>query len=275
MPELPEVETTCRGIEPHVKNQTIGSLIIRQRQLRLPIPTTFKRRLLNQTIEAACRRGKYILMTTSAGTVLFHLGMSGSLRIVNADIPPEKHDHVDIILTNRLCLRFNDPRRFGLVTLLSGDPYQHKLLVSLGPEPLSHIFTSKYLYQASQRRSVVIKALIMNSKIVVGVGNIYANEALFAAGIHPQLRANQLTLQNSRALVKHIKNILRRAIKQGGTTLRDFVNSEGKPGYFKQQLAVYGRAGLSCKQCTHPLQEIRIAQRSTVFCPYCQLPLSG
>jgi formamidopyrimidine-DNA glycosylase len=271
MPELPEVETTRRGIEPHLKAQTIAAVKIRQAKLRWPIPAALVKKLPQQTIHTITRRGKYLLIQTAIGTLIIHLGMSGSLRILTDNkTPPTKHDHFDIVLSNQACLRFNDPRRFGCILWTEADPLLHKLLKNLGPEPLTPKFNADYLYQYSRQRKVSIKLFIMNAAIVVGVGNIYANEALFLAGIAPERIAATLTVKQCELLITKIKFILAKAIKQGGTTLKNFSNSDGKPGYFKQHLNVYGRGGLPCIKCKTTLQEIRLGQRSTVFCSKCQ-----
>lgn len=270
MPELPEVETTRRGIEPYLKAQTVVQVEIRQPKLRWPIPANLAKQLRHQVITDISRRGKYLLLHTVAGTVIIHLGMSGSLRILETATLPSKHDHVDIMLSNHVCLRFNDPRRFGCILWTKTNPLLHPLLQHLGPEPLTKNFTADYLFQAVQRRKVPIKLFIMNSAIVVGVGNIYANEALFLAGISPEKIAAELTLKQCELLVEKIKFILNKAIKQGGTTLRNFSGSDGKPGYFKQELSVYGRGGEPCVKCKTVLQETRLGQRSTVFCLKCQ-----
>ncbi len=270
MPELPEVETTLRGIIPHIKHQLIDKVSVRQARLRWPIPIEIKKLLPKQTIIHAWRRGKYILLGTTAGTLILHLGMSGSLRILTHFTPPQKHDHVDIEFANKKILRLTDPRRFGAVLWTLENPLQHSLLKHLGPEPLSKNFTAAYLQQRAQKKKVAIKSFIMNSKIVVGVGNIYATEALFAAKINPEISAGKLSLARYEILVKAIKKILQAAIKQGGTTLKDFLDSDGKPGYFKFYLKVYGRANLPCVNCKTTLKEIRLGQRSTVYCPKCQ-----
>lgn len=270
MPELPEVETSCRGIAAHLHQQTIAEVIIRHYQLRWPISQELPKKLAHQCIQAISRRAKYILIQVPAGTLLIHLGMSGSVRILPQNTPLLKHDHVDLVLANGQCLRFNDPRRFGAMLWVESDPYQHPLLINLGPEPLTEAFTGYYLYTKTRHKNVPIKTLIMDSHIVVGVGNIYANEALFMAGIHPKQAAYQLSQLHCDKLTNAIKQVLASAIKQGGTTLRNFVSSEGKPGYFKQQLYVYGRGGEACKHCLTALVEIRLGQRSTVFCPSCQ-----
>lgn len=270
MPELPEVETTLRGIEPHIENQKITHVVVRHHGLRWPIPADIANILKNQTIESLERRGKYLLFKTRKGTIILHLGMSGSLRILTQDTPAQKHDHLDLVFANHKTLRLTDPRRFGAFLWTEADPSQHELLKHLGPEPLSKNFSAEYLWQRARARKAPIKSFIMDSKIVVGVGNIYATEALFAAGIHPKLAAGKISVSRYSVLVAEIKKILRAAINQGGTTLKDFMNSEGKPGYFKFHLKAYGREGLPCVKCSTKLKEIRLGQRSTVMCPKCQ-----
>ena len=270
MPELPEVETSRCGIEPHIINQVVDSIIIRQSKLRWPIPDAIHA-MVGETITAVKRRGKYLLLVTEKGSAIIHLGMSGSLRIFAEFSEPQKHDHVDILFRNKTCLRYTDPRRFGAVLWTPADPLAHPLLAKLGPEPLLTDFNPDYLFQRTQKSQKAVKAFIMDSHIVVGVGNIYATVALFDAGIHPVRAAKTLSIAEIKQLVGSIKRILKQAIKQGGTTLRDFQSSDGKPGYFKQQLRVYGRAGLACKQCAALLQKIQIGQRTTVYCPDCQV----
>lgn len=270
MPELPEVETTLRGIQPHIQGQRINQVIIRHYGLRWPIPRNISDKLTKKTISQTERRAKYLLFNVSGGTFVIHLGMSGSLRIVTPDIPPKKHDHVDIILANNKVLRFTDPRRFGALLWIEHDVTQHALFKDLGPEPLTSDFSASYLWKKAQGRAVPIKSFIMNNHIVVGVGNIYATEALFLAGINPKTQAKKVSKESFIKLTKAIKLILRKAIKKGGTTLKDFVNSNGKPGYFSQQLKVYGRTGLPCVNCKSPLKAIRIGQRNTVYCEECQ-----
>lgn len=270
MPELPEVETSRRGITPHLQNQQIVKVIIRQHQLRWPIPNSLKRELEQTTVRQISRRGKYILLYTETGCLLIHLGMSGNLRILPHDAPALKHDHVDIVLESGQCLRFNDPRRFGSILWTKKDPFLHKLLVDLGPEPLTADFNGDYLFLRSRQKKITIKQFIMDSKIVVGVGNIYACEALFRAKILPTKSAGEIDTAAYKKLVTAIKFILQCSIAIGGTTLRDFVGSNGNPGYFKQKLNVYGRAGLPCKKCNHILLEIRLSNRSTVYCATCQ-----
>ena len=216
------------------------------------------------------RRGKYLLLHLEQGGLIIHLGMSGSLRILQESLAPEKHDHIDVELENGVCLRFNDPRRFGAFLWVDGEMESHELLRDLGPEPLSAEFTTDYLYRRSHERHVAIKNFIMNGHIVVGVGNIYASEALFMAGIHPQRSAGRISMQRYENLAAAICDVLERAIRQGGTTLRDFVNSEGAPGYFAQELLVYDRAGGECFQCGGPVRQKVIGQRSSYYCPVCQ-----
>lgn len=270
MPELPEVETTRRGISPHILNQTIADIVVRQPQLRWPIPSKIKQLLAGQLITDVQRRGKYLLLITAKGTLIIHLGMSGSLRIVDRDSPAEKHDHFDIRFGNNKVLRLRDPRRFGAVLWTSRPIQQHTLIEQLGPEPLEDDFNAEYLHRVSRGRRVAIKTFIMNSHVVVGVGNIYANEALFLAGINPRRSASRISLARYELLVAAIKKVLLRAIEQGGTTLRDFVREDGQPGYFQQTLSVYGRGGEPCPQCLLPIKQIRQQQRSSYYCPHCQ-----
>jgi formamidopyrimidine-DNA glycosylase len=270
MPELPEVETVCRGISPHVQGQKISEILIRQFQLRWPIPRNLPQTLANQKIKSISRRAKYLIFYLSKGLLVIHLGMSGRLYLCDKDRPVEKHAHMDIILGKNRILRFTDPRRFGAVLWIEEDLADHALFKHLGLEPLTPEFNGQYLFQQTQSRKRPIKSLLMDQMIVVGVGNIYAAEALFLAKIHPQRLANQLNLSDCQRLAKAIKKILEAAIKAGGTTLKDFVNGDGKPGYFSQKLHVYGREGQPCSQCTHPLTGIKQQQRSTVFCSQCQ-----
>lgn len=270
MPELPEVETSRRGIEPHVLNRPITDVIIRRKKLRWPVPTQLKKQLVGEHFSAAIRRGKYILLPTDNGTLILHLGMTGSLRIMKTSTAPAKHDHVELVFADGNCLRLNDPRCFGAVLWTTDDPYQHELIRNLGPEPLTDEFTPEYLFKKSRGRKQAIKTFIMDSKIVVGVGNIYANEALFMAGIRPRTAAGRLSKTKYTLLVEKIRFVLARSIELGGTTLRDFLHSDGKPGYFAQQLLVYGRGNKPCRVCDTNLKEIRLGQRSTVYCPACQ-----
>jgi formamidopyrimidine-DNA glycosylase len=270
MPELPEVETICRGIAPHIIDQTIKQVLVRQPRLRWTVSKTLAVDLAGLTIRSVTRRAKYLLLVTNGGTLLVHLGMSGRLRILNSEQEAGKHDHIDFIFTNGTVLRFNDPRRFGAVLWTIEAASEHKLLKNLGVEPLSEACNGELLFQLSRKRKVPIKSFIMNSHIVVGVGNIYANEALFMAGLLPTRHAGTIVLEDYGRLVDCIRVVLKHAIEQGGTTLKDFVNESGQAGYFQQQLRVYGRAGLHCVNCQQPLQEIRMANRTTVFCSGCQ-----
>ena len=269
MPELPEVETTLRGIEPHLLNQRIARVVVRDPRLRWPVPDEVTR-AEGQRFVSLQRRGKYLLLKLQQGGLIIHLGMSGSLRILKHPLTPQKHDHIDVELENGTCMRFNDPRRFGTFLWVDGNMASHELLRSLGPEPLSAEFTADYLYKQSRDRRVAIKNFIMNGHVVVGVGNIYASESLFMAGIHPQRAAGRVSRQRYGGLVAAIRDVLDRAIRQGGTTLRDFVNSEGAPGYFAQELLVYDRAGSDCFQCGAPIRQKVIGQRSSYYCPACQ-----
>lgn len=269
MPELPEVETTRRGIEPYTKGQKVTEVIIRQPQLRWPIPPQIHE-MEGEIVFDVKRRGKYLLLETAKGTALLHLGMSGSLRVLEKGTAHEKHDHVDIVFANNKIIRLRDPRRFGAVLWTDEDPYQHKLILTLGPEPLSDDFNADYLYRKSRGRSVSIKQFIMNGQMVVGVGNIYACESLFHAGISPKREAGKVSKARYEKLVSTIKDVLSKAIEQGGTTLRDFVQAEGKPGYFQQQLNVYGRSGEDCMVCGSDVKQISQGQRSTFYCSKCQ-----
>lgn len=270
MPELPEVEVSRLGIQPWLEGVVVQRVVLRHHTLRWPIPDEVHL-LEGCPIQAVERRGKYLLLRSTQGTAILHLGMSGNLRVLPAGTPPAKHDHVDIELANGKVLRFHDPRRFGAFLWTFDDPYQHPLLKTLGPEPLSTAFTTDYLVSRARKTQSYIKPWIMDSHVVVGVGNIYANESLFMAHLHPQRRAFTLTESEIGLWVQMIRHVLQKSITQGGTTLRDFMHSDGKPGYFAQELMVYGRAGLPCPQCGHPLEELRLAQRSTVYCPVCQL----
>lgn len=270
MPELPEVETTCRGIAPHIEHNTIKKVIVRNRSLRWPIPTGLNAKLKEHKIISVERRAKYLLIKTDIGTLIMHLGMSGSLRILAANEPVEKHDHFEIQFEDGNCLRLRDPRRFGAVLWTKDDPMAHKLLINLGPEPLDKAFHAELLFEKSRKRKTTIKQFIMDAKIVVGVGNIYASESLFLAGIDPRRLAGKITKQHAKDLTAAIKKILRQAIKQGGTTLKDFKSSDGKPGYFQQKLKVYDRKNEACVCCKKPIKQITLGQRSTFYCSNCQ-----
>lgn len=270
MPELPEVETTRRGIEPHVKGKTVTEVIVRRHDLRQPVSKDLPS-IEGQKIINVRRRSKYLLLgIDDGGILLIHLGMSGSLRVIPPAEPWKKHDHVGITLSNGKQLRFHDPRRFGLVLRFSGDPEQHPLLKHLGPEPLEDAFTAQHLHAACAKRSVAIKLAIMDAKVVVGVGNIYASEALFRAGILPRTPANRVSKPRVAKLAAAIREVLTEAIKEGGTTLRDFLNSDGEPGYFKQRLFVYERKNEPCRVCKTPIRHAVLGQRSTYWCPTCQ-----
>jgi len=269
MPELPEVETTLRGITPHTLNRKVTKVTIRQPRLRWPIPNELPESIEQQTLQSISRRGKYLLFEFAHGNALIHLGMSGSLRIVKTGTPPNVHDHFDWEFGD-ISLRYHDPRRFGCLLWIEGEPKDHKLLAKLGPEPLTDAFTPDYLFKCSRKRTQAVKQFIMDSHLVVGVGNIYANESLFMSRIKPIRKAGTLTRKNCQDLVADIKFVLSRSIEQGGTTLRDFVGGDGKPGYFKQQLLVYGRGGEPCTECGKLLKEIRMMDRTTVYCVNCQ-----
>lgn len=270
MPELPEVETTKRGIEPFLLQQTITAVIVRDGRLRWPAQVP--QNLVGQPVTRVARRAKYILLSTPLGTLIIHLGMSGSLRLVEPDTEVKTHDHIDLALSSGRCLRYNDPRRFGSFHFHpTDDPQSHWLLADLGPEPLGNEFSGEHLFQQSRKRRVAVKNHIMDSKVVVGVGNIYAAEALFSAGIRPTVQACRVTRVGYEKLARAITTILAGAIQVGGTTLRDFVGSDGQPGYFRQSLNVYGRAGDPCRVCATPLKGLVLGQRSTVYCPQCQV----
>lgn len=270
MPELPEVETTRRGIEPHSKNRVVTDVVVRQSKLRWPVPRGLKQKLSGHKIEKVARRAKYLLLSFDHGTLILHLGMSGSLRIIKADSAAGKHDHFDLVFDNGKALRLTDPRRFGAVLWTPGDPDTHELLRTLGPEPLDDDFSTDYLYQRSRGRKATIKQFIMDGKIVVGVGNIYASESLYLAGINPKTAAGKVSRERLEHLVAAIKQVLTEAIKQGGTTLRDFVGGDGKPGYFAQQLKVYGREGEACPGCGGAVKQVVLGQRASYYCPHCQ-----
>nr|WP_199068152.1 bifunctional DNA-formamidopyrimidine glycosylase/DNA-(apurinic or apyrimidinic site) lyase [Chromobacterium sp. ASV5] len=269
MPELPEVETTRRGIAPHLAQATITGVAVRQPSLRWPVPPDLAAQLQGQTVRRVARRAKYLLLEFDHGTLLIHLGMSGSLRYLAADTPPGKHDHLDLLLGGHL-LRYRDPRRFGAVLWHVGPIERHPLLCKLGPEPLGEGFSGETLYAAGRSRGSAVKLLLMDNHVVVGVGNIYANESLFYAGIAPTRAANSLSRAECERLAETIRQVLDRAIAAGGSTLRDFTDSEGKPGYFQQSYMVYDRQEEPCRQCGSPIRHIRQGQRSSYYCPLCQ-----
>lgn len=270
MPELPEVETIRCGIEPFIKGRRVTQVVVRTPRLRWPIPVDLASLLCGQTVYAVERRAKYLLLRTAVGTLLIHLGMSGYLRVLEQSHAPGKHDHVDIEFAGGICLRLNDVRRFGAMLWVDGDPMQHPLLTDLGPEPLSEELDGAYLYQRSRGRRLAVKPFIMDSKVVVGVGNIYASESLFRAGINPARAAGQISLARYQRFTEAIRQVLLEAIAAGGTTLRDFSDQDGRPGYFSQQLQVYGRAGEPCSSCGQAIVKIQLGQRSTYFCQKCQ-----
>lgn len=271
MPELPEVETTRRGIAGAVTGQTITNVLIRDRRLRWRIPAGFEARVAGQRIVAVERRAKYLLLRTEGGTLLIHLGMSGSLRVLDGAPPARLHDHVELGLDNGMLLRFNDPRRFGSFHFVTGDVGEHPLLASLGPEPLAEDFNGELLFRRSRRRRVAVKQFIMDSHVVVGVGNIYASEALFRAGIRPGRAAGRLTRDDCRRLAEAIRTVLASAIDSGGTTLRDYVNADGLPGYFRQRLFVYERGEEPCRRCATAIRSRVQGGRATYWCPRCQV----
>ncbi len=269
MPELPEVETTCRGLIPHVTGKQVVGIVVHQSRLRISVPESLNE-LVGQRIDKIHRRAKYLIFETVGGKMIIHLGMSGSMRICDAAVPLRKHDHVAFALDSGQEMRYHDPRRFGLVDWTRDELETHVLIRNLGPEPLTDEFNDRYLAKAVTGRKMAIKTTIMTNQIVVGVGNIYACEALFLAGIHPRRAAGKVSKPRLGNLVKAIKNRLEAAIESGGTTLRDFVREDGQPGYFKQQLNVYGREGKACRSCKSAIKRIVIGQRSTFYCPKCQ-----
>ncbi len=270
MPELPEVETTLRGIAPHLEGRHITELVVRDRRLRLPVADGIEKEVEGQRVRGLRRRGKYLLLDLERGALMIHLGMSGSLRVQAADTPAGAHDHIDLWLDGGRCLRLRDPRRFGVFLWTPGPAERHILLRHLGPEPLEPGFDGDYLYARSRDRRAAIKTFIMDAKVVVGVGNIYASESLYAAGIHPSRPCNRVGRDRYQRLAEAIRQVLTSAIEQGGTTLRDFVQEDGSPGYFAISLKVYGRAGEPCRLCGQPIRQRRIGQRSSFFCPRCQ-----
>jgi formamidopyrimidine-DNA glycosylase len=269
VPELPEVEITRRGIEPHITGKRITDVVVREPRLRWRVPRRLPKDMTGRTVRRVGRRAKYLLLECAEGSLILHLGMSGSLRVLRNGEPPGPHDHVDLVF-GEVTLRLRDPRRFGAMLWQPGAAHGHKLLASLGVEPLEDGFSGLYLHRAARGRRVAIKQFIMNGAIVVGVGNIYASEALFRAGIHPATPSGRLTLARCEALVASVKQTLADALASGGSTLRDFVNTEGKPGYFQQQRLVYDRAGEPCSICARPIKSVRQGQRSTFFCVSCQ-----
>jgi formamidopyrimidine-DNA glycosylase len=269
MPELPEVETARRGLAPHLEGRRVAAVVLRRPDLRWPIPPEVARLLPGQRIAAVRRRAKYLLLDTDAGSALLHLGMSGSLRVLPADTPVGAHDHVDLALEDARVLRFNDPRRFGcLLWQAPGDV--HPLLRELGPEPFDDAFDADYLFALSRGRKAPVKTFLMDQRVVVGVGNIYVAEALFAAGVSPLRAAGRVSRERYARICAEIRRILHYAIARGGTTLRDFLSPDGAPGYFEQELAAYGRGGEPCPRCGRPLKHAMVGQRATVWCGHCQ-----
>jgi len=270
MPELPEVETIRRGITPHVCGREIRYVLVRDRRLRWPVPGALEDALTGRDILSIRRRGKYLIFDVQNGYLLIHLGMSGRLQLVATDEPHGPYDHVELCLAGGTSLRLRDPRRFGCVIWIDRDPDQHPLLRNLGPEPLERSFTGDYLYELSRNRSTSIKNFLMDGRVVAGLGNIYVNEALFEAGIHPARAARRISRARYRSLARAIKQTLRRALAAGGTTLRDFSGANGEPGYFRLELAVYGRAGEPCPRCGRAVQRRLLGQRSSFLCTHCQ-----
>lgn len=270
MPELPEVETTRRGIEPHAIGRTITAMHVYEPRLRWRISEDLPGLVTGQRIRQVRRRAKYLLLELESGTMLLHLGMSGSLRILPAAAPRLPHDHFDLLLDSGMTLRLNDPRRFGSLHYTTDDPRQHALLSGLAPEPLDPGFDADYLWRITRRRRVSIKQLLMNSRLVVGVGNIYASEALFRARIRPKRQARGLSRVEAGRLARAIRTVLAGAIRAGGTTLRDYVGADGSPGYFRQRLYVYERGSKPCRNCRTPVRQLTQGQRSTYYCPTCQ-----
>lgn len=270
MPELPEVETTRLGISPSLAGRSIAGVVIRERRLRWLIPEHIEERLTGAVVSRVERRGKYLLLRTGRGTAIAHLGMSGSMRIVAPDANLSLHDHYDIVMDNGAAVRFNDPRRFGCLLWTDDDPANHPLLARLGPEPLGANLSGEYLYSTAKGRRVTIKQHLMNSNIVAGVGNIYANESLFRSGIHPRRAAGRISQKRMDDLVNGVRAVLTEAIRCGGTTLRDFYAADGKPGYFRTKLMVYDRAGMPCQNCGESIRQAMIGQRSSYYCVRCQ-----
>lgn len=269
MPELPEVETTRRGLEKLIVGRSIESIQVREPRLRWPVRADLPARLRGQRISSLERRGKYLLINVANGSLLVHLGMSGSLRFLPSPVAPGRHDHVDLELVGGGCVRFNDPRRFGSM-LFAAEPGRHPLLKDLGPEPLGEAFSADYLARTCRGRRVAIKQYLMNGRVVVGVGNIYANEALFRAGIHPVRAAGRISRDRLALLVESVRAVLDEALGHGGTTLRDYVGGDGRPGYFRLRLSVYDRDGAPCKACNTAIRRIVLGQRATYYCARCQ-----
>ena len=270
MPELPEVETTRRGLEPVMVGQRIRTVVVRDRRLRQPVPRRLPQILAGVTVRSLSRRGKYLLIDCGAGALIVHLGMSGRLWVVDGTTPPTTHDHFDLVLESGAVVRLRDPRRFGLVLWQAGDPLSHVLLASIGPEPLSPEFGGAALHAATRKRDTAIKLALMDSRVVAGVGNIYANESLFRAGISPRVAARRLTRERCERLAQAIRETLELAIVAGGSSLRDYVRSDGMAGNYQSQFTVYDRAGEACRRCGAKIRGVKQGQRSTYYCPQCQ-----
>lgn len=270
MPELPEVETTRRGIAPYVRGRVVSRVIVYDHRLRWPVPADLDRRMRGATIESVDRRSKYLLLRTRAAALVVHLGMTGTLRVWHEPPPRGTHDHVDIRFDGGLVLRYRDPRRFGAILWVPVPVEEHPLLASLGPEPFDAAFDADYLWRTTRSRRAAIKLALMDNAVVTGVGNIYANEALFRAGIRPGLEARRLSRPRLARLVASVREVLAEAIDKGGTTLRDYVGSDGRAGYFQLEHFVYGRAGLPCRVCGTTIRGVRLGQRSAFYCPRCQ-----
>lgn len=268
MPELPEVETALKGVSPYLKEFIIEKIVVRNPKLRWEVSpelTTFEQvKIIDLT-----RRAKYLIIHTEQGYIIGHLGMSGSVRIVPHDSPIDKHDHLDIVMNNGKLLRYNDPRRFG-AWLWTNNLDEFHLFLKLGPEPLSEEFNATYLFKKSRQKNTALKTFLMDNSVVVGVGNIYANETLFICGLHPQKRAKTLTKVQAEQVVATIKQVLTTAIAQGGTTLKDFLQPDGRPGYFAQELLVYGNKDKPCSKCGSKIESLIIGQRNSFYCPKCQ-----
>lgn len=270
MPELPEVETTLRGIAPHLAGRRVTGLTVRDRRLRWPVAPGLEERLAGQPILGAARRAKYLILTCASGSAILHLGMSGSLRLVPAETPPGPHDHLDIALDSGDCLRLTDPRRFGCLLWTADDPRKHPRLRGLGPEPLEPGFDGAYLFHVARGRRAPIKHLLMDGRVVAGLGNIYVNEALFRAGIHPARAAGRIAAARYERLAGAVREVLGEAIERGGTTLRNYVGGDGRPGWFQLRLSVYGRAGQPCPRCGTAVTQVALGQRATYACRRCQ-----
>jgi formamidopyrimidine-DNA glycosylase len=270
MPELPEVETTRRGLAPHVVGRRIAAVRVYDPRLRWPVPRNLGKRLAGRVIAGLDRRSKYLLFRVGGDTLLVHLGMTGSLRAYSQAPPRRPHDHVDLVLDDGVTLRYHDPRRFGAILWVPDSGATHPLLASLGPEPFDPAFDADYLWQATRRRGAAIKLALMDNHLVVGVGNIYANESLFRAGIRPGTAANRISRARLARLVDEVRATLSAAIAKGGSTLRDYVDGDGRPGYFQLEHFVYGRAGLPCRLCGTAIRARRQGGRSTTYCPACQ-----